>query len=286
MQYLIRYALAVPVAGDENGMLSLDNLQFALIVCSCLFIAAGGYIINDIEDVRIDQINKPERRIVEKHISENNAYTLYYLVSGAGLAIGFYLQYLDNIPYIGFINAISAGLLYFYATTYKCMAVIGNLIVSFLSALAVMIIPFTDTVIKNNGSALAFISGYAVFSFLLTLVRELIKDMEDKEGDGRTGCNTLAVVAGNKTVKGIAITVTMIIFLLLIWIQWISKQWETIIPFIYVLVFIGIPLLLLAVRIRNAESRSEFAKASRLTKFIMCTGILSILVFYLTFLYQ
>jgi 4-hydroxybenzoate polyprenyltransferase len=114
----------------------------------------------------------------------------------------------------------------------------------------------------------------------MTLIRELIKDLEDKKGDSECGCKTLPVVVGNFAVKIITFLLNVVVIGLLLSIQVATKQWESIIPFLYVSLFIVLPLIYLCVLIIKSNVKDQFKKASVLTKFIMFTGILSMLVFY------
>jgi 4-hydroxybenzoate polyprenyltransferase len=131
----MRYALVAPILDYQEKGLIVSHLDFALLVLSCVFIAAGGYIINDIEDVKIDSINKESRVLINAKINADSANNLYMVLSFLGVAIGFYLTFVKEIKLIGMINLITAGLLYFYSTSYKCIPVLGNIISSALSGL-------------------------------------------------------------------------------------------------------------------------------------------------------
>lgn len=140
--------MAGPILDAQNLGLLLTDGEFALLSISCVLIAAGGYVINDIEDVPIDRLNKPEKLIVSHSISRDQAYNLYLILTALGIIGGFYLTFV--IQYIGYLNAISAGLLYFYSTSYKCIPLVGNLIVSLLSALAVFIVIIAEPFLQEK----------------------------------------------------------------------------------------------------------------------------------------
>jgi 4-hydroxybenzoate polyprenyltransferase len=279
-QYLMRYALVAPILDYQEKGLIVSHLDFALLVLSCVFIAAGGYIINDIEDVKIDSINKESRVLINAKINADSANNLYMVLSFLGVAIGFYLTFVKEIKLIGMINLITAGLLYFYSTSYKCIPVLGNIIIALLTALLPLLVVLPEPAAMNDQAVLSFTGGYIIFAFLMTLIRELIKDLEDKKGDAECGCKTLPVVVGNFAVKIITFLLIVVVIVLLILIQIATKQWESIIPFLYVSLFIVLPLLYLCMLIIKSNVKDQFKKASVLTKLVMFTGILSMLVFY------
>jgi 4-hydroxybenzoate polyprenyltransferase len=283
MQMLLRYALAQPVMMLEGRPLLLNTEEFLLLVFSCVCVAAGGYIINDIEDRQIDALNKPAALLVGKSISEKQALGLYFIFTIAGILTGFYLSYFRHIQYIGTINAVTAGLLYFYATSYKCIPLLGNIIIALLTALAVFIIAFPEPLILNNPSLFGLITGYAFFAFLLTLIRELIKDLEDEKGDAAAGCRTLVIASGSRIVKSISIALIFLTVVMLIAVQIISRQWEALVPFLYLILFVELPLIYLAMRLHRSHNSQEYHRSSSITKLIMLGGICSMIVFYFSF---
>ena len=282
-QCLIRYTLVVPLLSISQKYVLVTHFDFFFIVLSTVLIAAGGYIINDIEDRKADSINKPEKVIVGEKISVSTAYKLYYALTIISIAIGFYLQYIRPLQYIGYINMIAAGLLYFYSVTYKGIMLLGNFIVSILTSLSIALIVITEPLALSDPTILSLSAGYFVFAFLLSFVREIIKDIEDVEGDTSVDCKTLPVVMGTFTSKITAGIVTLVTLLLIVYIQIISEQWKSTLPFLYVLVMIQIPLALLLLLMVRAKAKKQFYQASFLTKSIMISGIFSMLVFYLAF---
>ncbi len=282
-QCLFRYTLVIPILNFSGKFILLTHVDFALLVVSTLFIAAGGYIVNDIEDREADRINKPDKVMVGEKISVNNAYKFYYLFTGIGIATGFYLQFYRPIEYIGYINLISSGLLYFYSTTYKGIILLGNIIISLLTALSIALVVLTEPLALSDTTVISITAGYVVFSFLVSFAREVIKDLEDMDGDAVADFKTLPVVMGTFAGKVTAIIIVSIVLLLIIYIQIISEQWKSLIPFLYVLLLIQIPLVWLLNLIARAKSKNDFYKTSLLAKVTMINGIFSMLVFYLAF---
>ncbi len=283
MQVLVREALLSPILSAEDKGLLLTPLEFALVVFSCLCIAAGGYIINDIEDMPIDTINRPQKMIVGVKITKDTAFAWYGYLTAIGLLLGGYLTFIKEIRYVVYINAISAGMLYFYATAYKCMPLLGNIIISALTALAIVLVVMPEPLAKEDATCVSFVTAYCVFSFLLTLVRELVKDMEDIAGDRSCGCTTLPVKAGTGITKALVILATMSLVSVLAYIQILFKQWETPIPFWYLVITVELPLIYLIPKVFRASERSHFTHISNIAKLIMFTGVLSMYIFHLAF---
>jgi len=282
MQCIIRYGFLKL----QKVELALADWQFALLVLATVFIAAGGYIINDIMDQETDSINRPNQVIVGRSISESMAYNLYFGFTIAGALIGFYLSnliYRDNFFGIFIITSL---LLYIYATSFKQIAVIGNILVSLALALSVIIvglfdiIPATDQVNRFQMMLwLELLFDYAVFAFLLNFIREIIKDLEDINGDYNQGMRTLPIVLGvSRTAKVVAV-ITAIATLILLW--YINNHLMNsglYIATIYALVFLVSPLIFAVVKVWTATTQKEFHLLSNVMKAVIFFGILFILI--------
>ena len=168
-QCLIRYTLVIPLLNISQKYILVTNFDFILIALSTLLIAAGGYIVNDIEDRIADSINKPEKVIVGEKIAVGSGYKLYYIFTTIGIAIGFYLQFYRPLQYIGYINLISAGLLYFYSVSYKGIMLLGNIIISILTAMSLALIVLTEPLALSDPTVLSVSAGYFVFACLQCL---------------------------------------------------------------------------------------------------------------------
>ena len=282
MQCIIRYGFLKL----QKVELALADWQFALLVLSTVFIAAGGYIINDIMDQETDSINRPNQVIVGKSISESMAYNLYFGFTIAGALIGFYLSnliYRDNFFGIFIITSL---LLYIYATSFKQIAVIGNILVSLALALSVIIvglfdiIPATDQVNRFQMMLwLELLFVYAVFAFLLNFIREIIKDLEDIKGDYNQGMRTLPIVLGvSRTAKVVAVITAIATVILLWYINNHLMNSGLYIATIYALVFLVSPLIFAVVKVWTAATQKEFHLLSNVMKAIIFFGILFILI--------
>lgn len=272
--------------------LALNDWQFVLLVIATVCLAAGGYIINDIMDSDTDLINKPDRVVVGKHISEYNAYNYYIGFNVVGVAIGFYLS--NVIEHSGFsaLFIVIAGTLYLYATNFKQSLLVGNIIVSLLVALSVIIVGIFDLypmATPENQDYLSIffeiILDFAFIAFWLNLIREIIKDIEDYPGDLKQGMNTLPIVLGiettTKVVFGLALIPTAgIIYYVLTYLYTLQGASA------YILVGVVGPLIYLLIKIWSAKQKQDFSHLSKVVKIIMLLGLLSILVITLNMKYH
>ena len=291
VQYALRYFYILPRLEAAEMTVAVNHFQFFLIALSTVLIAAGGYIINDIEDVASDSINKKEKRIVGVFLHEKTANNFYTLVTFFGVIIGFLLTMLYDIRLIGFINVFTAGLLYFYSNTYKCVALLGNIVISILTGMTMIVLLIIEPAALANNDIKVFITGYAVFAASFTLIREIIKDIEDMKGDSVVGCKTLPIMIGSTPTKWIVVVLSGFLFCLLLFAQY--SWYETMnylsqgnlkngfyVVFSYLLIFITIPVGYLTYLLIKADEKPSFTYCSKMAKMIMAAGIFSILVFY------
>ena len=266
--------------------LSLFYWQYSLLVLATVLIAAGGYVINDIFDQETDEENKPKDTIVGKSISESMAYNIYAGLTITGVACGFMLSNSVNHPNFAVLFILIATLLYFYASTLKQIPVIGNLVVASLLAFSVIIIGIFDIYpntfdVNRQQMALAFsiLFDYAKFAFIINLVREIVKDIEDIKGDKSQSLNTLPIVIGKEKTSKIAFILLLIptIYLLYYSNTYLLGN-NLFIALIYMLLFVIAPMIFCLFKIWNAREKSDFSTISKLLKYIILFGILSIAV--------
>ena len=274
--------------------LALTSFQYALLVLSTVLIAAAGYVINDIFDQDTDKINKPEKVIVGKSISENNAYSIYAGLNITGVCIGFYLSNVIMKPSFATVFILIAATLYIYATSLKQMAVIGNIIVALVLSMSVIIIGVFDiypaTSIENQlGMANLFsvLVDYAIFAFMINLLREMIKDLEDVKGDNQQGIRTLAVLIGtNKTTKLVFALSLIPIMVLFFYVNTYFVTNGLFIATAYTFIFVLAPLVYFSVKTFKAETKTDFTALSSLLKWILFFGIVSIVIITLNIEYN
>lgn len=268
----------------QNISLGLKDWQFILLVLSTVLIAAAGYVINNIFDQETDNFNKPKNVIVDKSISETNAYYSYVVLNVTGVAIGFYLSNVIGKPGFASLFILIAAALYFYASSLKQMLLIGNITVALLLSFSVLIIGvFNLYPIVNieNQSVLAnlfsILIDYSVFAFMINFIREIVKDIEDISGDYNQGMNTLPIFIGKqKTAKIVFVLSFIPLFSILYYIK--TYLFPLVYVCLYMLVFVVAPLLFFMVKIWTAESQKQFHNLSTLLKWILFFGILSILI--------
>ena len=290
MQLIFRYGFLK----FQNIPLTLSDLQYGLLVLATVSIAAGGYIINNILDVETDSDNDPENVIVGKTISEISAYNLYIGFTVIGVAIGFYLSNVINKPGLASLFIIIAGTLYFYATSLKQSLLIGNIIVALLLSFSVLIIGVFDlypVTFDANRPVMGLLFGilldYALFAFIINFMREIVKDLEDIEGDTNQGMNTLPIAFGvNRTINLLFGFSFIPIICTLYYINTYIFESGLFLSTIYGLVFLVAPLLYFTIKMRSAKTKSDFHFLSMLLKWILLFGMFSIVVISLNLKYH
>lgn len=260
---------------------TLSSYNFLILLFSVLFITAAGYIVNDIFDITADEINKPTKVIVSKNISIEHAKQWYKVTNTIGIIFGIALCLRIGKPTHSFIFIGASLLLYYYSKKLKGKPLIGNLIVSLLIALSVLILPLFDIdfSIKNNpqNTAIYIIITLAFFAFTLNLIREIVKDIEDINGDKSLNLITLPILFGRNRVRIIASYLCLIpISLLLFLIYNYSSNYKF--TMLYLLLSTLIPLLIVTIKLRKAEKKSEYYKLSSLLKIIMFLGITALII--------
>ena len=231
-----------------------------VLVASTVLVAAAGYIINDYYDIKIDLINKPDRVVVGKNITRRYALFFHTVLSVFGVIPVLFLNWK-----IGIINFMSAFLLWWYSNNLKRQPFVGNFVVALLTGSAILLV----SVLYHTYNPLIFV--YAGFAFSMTLVREIVKDMEDLKGDNTFGCKTLPIVLGIRKAKWI---IYILLILFSASIIWVNVQYAQL-PDSYFLAFLFVPLGLLAIRLVRADTRKDFYWLSQGCKAIMLLGILS-----------
>jgi len=302
-QFLIRYALINTMAGNMllEGMLpgsphsyiilQLAFVDFLVLVFATVCITAGGYVINDYFDIRTDLVNKGEV-IVGTRIPRRRAMMWHNILSSLGVVAGFWVSYRIGHIWIGIVFLLVSGLLYFYSVVYKKQFLVGNIIVAVLTAFVpLMVVIFELPVIYDYyGPQLIslstmkiifyWVAGFAVFAFLTTLSREIVKDMEDFEGDKAYGSRSLPVVAGIRVSKAVVsiILFTTLLLMILMWALYIKNT----ISLVYIILAMVIPLVFGIIALIRGKSAQQFRTISTIIKGVMLTGILYTVLFWLT----
>jgi 4-hydroxybenzoate polyprenyltransferase len=278
MQLVIKYTFL----NQADILQALSDLKYFLLIIATLSIAAGGYIINDIYDVDVDTINKPNKVYIGTHISEKNAYNLYFALNVIGVGLGFYLSRTVNKPAIAAVFVICSALLYVYSNGLKQIPLVGNLLIAALAALSILVVglfniyPFIFDFNRNEMfSILSVIIDYAVLAFLLHFAREIIKTIEDIEGDKAFEITTIA------SYFGILISKIITIFTLLCFIGYACYFiYNNIMhmPYVigYFVILIMLPTLFVIFKTITAKEKVDFSFISKFLKIIMLTTVFSL----------
>ncbi len=284
VQYLIRFFIIESLSVPHF----LTDVWFAVGVLCSISLAAAGYIINDIFDKSNDHHNKPDRVLVGKSITENTAWGIYASFNIIAFISGYLLAQHIEMPGLWMLPVVAAALLYLYSIDLKKRAVIGNLLVSLLTALPVFLVAVYDILPAANADNAELIKpifyviiAYSVFAFYSNFIREIIKDAEDLEGDSAQGFKTLAVILGRDYIRYVIVILALV---LLVFTGYFNGYlfYSDIYSSIYILLFINLPIAYLIYKVIVAKKKQDFKQASTLMKLIMLTGILSMVVFTLS----
>jgi 4-hydroxybenzoate polyprenyltransferase len=254
-----------------------------------VLIAAAGYIINDYFDLNIDRINKPGKIVVERLIKRRWAIVWHLVFSFIGVLLGFYVGWKAGVFWLGFANLACVVALWFYSTTFKKKLLSGNVIISLLTAWVVLVvgfithyrmatnIPLYGTI--NASKLLRFTFLYAGFAFIICLIREVIKDIEDMSGDMKYGCRTMPIVWGVHVSKVFAGTWLAVLTAALLIVFAYVLQFKWFIAASYCFLLIILPLFIILRKMVKAQSTQDFHNLSNWIKFVMFAGILSMVFF-------
>lgn len=292
IQYSIQQFVIAPLLRTYAVDVSGNSVYLFLLITATTLIAAGGYVLNDYFDVKIDALNKPGKLIIGKLLTRQFALVLYQVLSAAGIFGGLILSYMLKSYTLAFIFIVTPGLLWFYSASYKRQFMTGNIVVAMVAGLAILIIPITQTAILEQSYGLLIYNtsipkqlylsaaGFAVFSFLLTWIREIIKDMEDEYGDRELECRTMPIVWGISKTRVFTILLSVLTIGLLLFINFNYISFPGTLTLRYLIFGIIIPLIIMMILLIRAKEKHDFSNISGLCKFIMLVGTLYAPVFY------
>jgi 4-hydroxybenzoate polyprenyltransferase len=293
-QSLFYYCIIVPsLPLSYTGLpYQLTPLYFFLIVTASVFIAAAGYIINDYFDINIDLVNKPDKMIVEKIINRRWAILLHWIITTLGLLISLYVSFKTNFIII-VANVLCTLLLWFYSTTFKKKLLSGNIIISLLTAWTVMVLyfavnntyhftlQFPGEIFSTMNRIFKFAVLYAGFAFIISLIREVVKDIEDMEGDAKYNCKTMPIVWGvpsSKVFAGVWLVVLIGALSIILFYALQLGWWLTT---LYCFLMVILPLVWILRKLYVAQNTLQYNRLSGMIKLVMLSGILSMLFFRL-----
>ena len=287
--YVMEKWVATPLLQLEQFGELMPWWILTLLIVSVIGIAAGGYVINDYFDVKIDRINRPDNLVVTRIISRDAAMNLFYGLTAVGVIAGTVVAWWAHSWTLLFTYIVIPGLLWFYSASYKRMFLVGNLVVAFASAIVPLLVAIANADYLHHlyqnalayspivGELYVWTGGFAAFAFLLTWVREVVKDIEDIEGDREMECRTLPIVWGDKVAKIIATILLVVIAILIVYMLFavlpFSHEWKSL-PTRYVVFGLIVPILCSIVLLWAANNRTEYHRVQTIIKFAMFMGML------------
>ena len=292
---LLRFCIVEVYLGLSGASPALGYVDFGTLVLATVLIGAGGYIINDLYDLGTDRINKPGKVIVGNLIPVASAWRYYAAVTLTGMAGGFYLAFRVDYVLLGFLFPAVAIMLYFYSARYQKIILAGNLMTALMSALVILVTwLFEFFALKNDPIRFVdalqqlpviqiIVAGYAFFAFFVSLLREIVKDAEDREGDEKGGYKTFVVVYGVRATKGLAASIHLVTMVLLGAAMILLYREGLMLVFWYVAVAL-LPLFgYILYQLNTAGNKKDFQFLSNAYKLIMLAGILSMELFYISY---
>ena len=289
LMWVMEKWVATPVLDHAAFGEQLPWYLLMLVGAAVVLIAAGGYVINDYFDVKIDRINRPDEVIVTRSVSKPAAMRLSVGLSAAGVVCGIAAAAILRSMTLGVVFAIVPGLLWFYSSSYKRLFMVGNLTIALLAGLTPLIVAMAnmavlqlryETILPYTTlvhDLYAWLGGFALFAFLLTWIREIVKDMQDQTGDRELECHSMPVVWGEKWTK-VFVTVLIVCTLAII-----GHLWWHVLPFPtgwsslstrYIVLGVVIPLLGALWLLWSAKIPSDYKTCQQVVKLTMLLGML------------
>lgn len=287
MGLFTRFLLLDPVYRSAGIQQGLDLPVFFILLFSLVFLGAGGYLINAVLDIRIDLYNKPEKVLIGKPIDPHQAMQVYYILTAAGILLGIAAAFLIGSFKLAGLHVIAAGLFWSYSQRYKKTLLLGNTLVALLSAMLIPVLwifeffalkqlplRFAGLIPQLDYINTLVISLFA-FAFLISFLREIVKDVEDMEGDRRYGCQSIPIRSGIRTTSRIILILSLLLALL-IWFGMPRSHGQAgLFHQVYILAAVIFPILYVGTSLFKKPEIQHFARASQILKWCMLSGTLS-----------
>lgn len=291
-QILMSIAIITPILEVHEISVSTPTLSLILVIIGTSLITMGGYVINDYFDTRIDEINKPHRVLIGKAISRHKAMQLHQILTIIGVIMGLYVAWQTRSITIAMVFVFVPGLLWFYSTSYKRQFFIGNLVIGGITAFVPLVIALVESrfLMQIYGSAVIeygviadiykWVGFFAVFAFTLTILREMVKDLEDEKGDRELECRTVPIVIGNQWAKLVITSFTVALIAAIVYLIYGLHSFADIsLLRNFLLYAVCAPLVFFILMLFRSKTPAEYAITQNLLKVIMLIGVLFSLVF-------
>jgi len=285
IMYLMRFFLFEPSFEIDKIMNPFSELQYAMLVMTYVLISAGGYALNDYYDIGMDEINRPGKTVLRNKLPLRAGMTWFIIMTTAGIILGSILAYQMKSFSMYFFPVFIAGLYWFYSTKYKRELLSGNIVVSVLAAISIVLV-FLYYVLSFNSTGQIPITSfpylkkavliYASFAFLITFIREIVKDVVDVKGDTEFDCTNIPIKYGKKETKMILQILSFIFLAALLYFVYLTWKMDKTYLMYYVVVIL-IPMFIYFIfQLRKAKENNDYRALSTILKIYMVAGILSI----------
>ncbi len=289
---IMRYFVLIPILQNYGLDYYFADTGFIFLCLSALLIAAGGNVINDYFDRKTDYINRPDSVIVGFSVKRRIVIAIHLILSIFGVIAGFIASYYAGSLKYGLFFILIFYVLWKYSTYLKKTVFFGNFTVALMIALIPAIVGISECLaIKNTIGELSvaelksvkistsFLLGFAVFAFIYNFIREIVKDMEDIEGDLKTGVKSIAVKLGIKNSNYLVavlciIAASSVAVAYHIYVSKLSFIKNDIFSTLYVWCLIIVPSIFLAIKSLLSSKKQHYTYMSKLLKIIMIFGIM------------
>ena len=293
----MRQLVIFPVFANYGIKVMFPDWVFYLTMLATVLIAAGGYVINDYFDQKIDRVNRSGKVIVGLQVPRRKAIALHIWLNVFGLILGIVVAVAARRWWYFFIFFGAFVALWLYSRDLKKSTFWGNLLIAMLSGVVPMLVGMTEyfavadsisywdiSHIRAVKMSMQVIIFFSVFAFIYTLMREIIKDCEDIVGDRENSVCSIPVKIGLKKTNYI-ICMLSLLSIAAVAFFWYSYLAETrffygeMLPTVYLYVAVMIPTLMVGILSLLGTSKRKYSFLSSFVKLIMVLGIIFSIVF-------
>jgi 4-hydroxybenzoate polyprenyltransferase len=287
-QILVYFGM-IEVVLERNGISpNIGKIGFIEGALITLSVVVCSYLVNDLMDVQADRINKPDRQIVGKSIAPKSIKWSYAIIALIGFIIcGHFTYERDALEWL-FLYPASLALLAFYSFRLKRIPVLGNLVVAAFSSFTVLIIPMfewqnferlAEISPISHSTLLLILQAFILFAFITSFFREVVKDIEDFDGDHAAAYRTTAVGLGIINAKIIAFTGGFLLMTALLFWSFSTLNKMNLTLQLYGLL-LALYNALLLYRLYVARMKKDYSELSRSIKWLMAAGLMYLLLYH------